>query len=102
MLLQARLLFTLQLRLRSQRGKLGDFYAWNACLSHILALAQVRSSIASVCSGQDGCSFFNRVSKLGDFYAWNACLSHILCWRRCAVWFSVQLPKTCSLVTGVS
>uniref|UniRef100_A0A383WGP6 Acyl-coenzyme A oxidase n=1 Tax=Tetradesmus obliquus TaxID=3088 RepID=A0A383WGP6_TETOB len=36
----ARLLFTLQLRLRSQRGKLGDFYAWNACLSHILALAQ--------------------------------------------------------------
>jgi hypothetical protein len=40
--LQARLLFTLQLRLRSQRGKLGDFYAWNACLSHILALAQVR------------------------------------------------------------
>jgi hypothetical protein len=45
---QARLLFTLQLRLRSQRGKLGDFYAWNACLSHILALAQVRSCQLSI------------------------------------------------------
>jgi hypothetical protein len=47
--LQARLLFTLQLRLRSQRGKLGDFYAWNACLSHILALAQVHSCIFTSC-----------------------------------------------------
>jgi hypothetical protein len=28
--------------LAAQRNKLGDFYAWNACLSHILALAQVR------------------------------------------------------------
>lgn len=37
----ARLLFTLQLRLRNQRSKVGDFYAWNACLNHILALAKV-------------------------------------------------------------
>lgn len=36
----ARMLFTLQLRLRSKRNQLGDFYAWNACLSHILNLAK--------------------------------------------------------------
>jgi acyl-CoA oxidase len=41
----ARLLFTLQMRLRSKRVKLGDFYAWNACLSHILSLAQVRQTL---------------------------------------------------------
>jgi len=36
----ARLLFTLQLRIRHLRGTLGDFGAWNQCLSHILALAR--------------------------------------------------------------
>jgi hypothetical protein len=36
-----RLLFTLTARLRAKRARLGDFHAWNACLSHILALAQV-------------------------------------------------------------
>lgn len=44
----ARLLFTLQLRLRNQRAKVGDFYAWNACLSHILALANVSLVAQSV------------------------------------------------------
>eukprot|EP00879_Flechtneria_rotunda_P009242 GHRR01009675.1.p1 GENE.GHRR01009675.1~~GHRR01009675.1.p1 ORF type:complete len:185 (+),score=40.07 GHRR01009675.1:983-1537(+) len=54
----ARMLFTLQLRLRSQRTKLGDFYAWNSCLSHILALA--KAHVESVALGAfqaavDGC-----------------------------------------------
>jgi hypothetical protein len=26
---------------RSKRNQLGEFYAWNACLSHILSLAKV-------------------------------------------------------------
>lgn len=47
----ARLLFTLQLRLRSQRARLGDFYAWNACLSHILALANVRAACCADAGG---------------------------------------------------
>lgn len=29
---------------RSKRNQLGDFYAWNACLSHILNLAKVSTA----------------------------------------------------------
>eukprot|EP00878_Enallax_costatus_P017218 GHUV01018077.1.p1 GENE.GHUV01018077.1~~GHUV01018077.1.p1 ORF type:complete len:603 (+),score=125.83 GHUV01018077.1:149-1957(+) len=44
----ARLLFTLQLRLRNQRARVGDFYAWNSCLSHILALANVSECVGFI------------------------------------------------------
>ena len=41
-----RLLFTLAQRLNKHTGRLGQFHAWNKCLSHILALA--RAHIESV------------------------------------------------------
>jgi hypothetical protein len=35
----AHMLFTLTMRLRKHRARLGDFHAWNKCLNHIIALA---------------------------------------------------------------
>lgn len=39
-------MFTLAQRLNKHTGKLGQFHAWNKCLSHVLALA--RAHIESV------------------------------------------------------
>jgi acyl-CoA oxidase len=54
----ARLLFTLQGRIRALRGRLGDFHAWNACLNHILALANAHVesvTYAAFARAVDGC-----------------------------------------------
>ena len=80
-----RLLFTLAQRLNKHTGRLGQFHAWNKCLSHILALA--RAHIESVIYTH----FIEGVNKCPDA----DCRKSLKVWP-CSSFFS-QSPVTTAL-----